>query len=423
MTKEIKQRIEQIKNGEVPRGYKKTKIGIVPNEWEVKTLGEVGEFKKGREVSKNNVIDDGLPAMMYGDIYIKYNIKFDKVDFRISEETAKKSTAVYKGDLLFTCSGETALEIGKCVCYIGDEIIYIGGDIVAISVKDYNSLFIAYQQNTFQSIKEKARLGQGHSVVHIYSDMISKLNICLPPLREQQKITDILSTQDKLIELKEKLLKEKEKQKKYLMQNLLTGRKRLKGFVGEWKKVKLGKCLVEKSDKTIQKNQYPVLTSSRKGIFLQNQYFNKSVSSEDNIGYKILRKNEFTYRTMSDDGKYTFNLLEEYEIGIVSPAYSVFNVNSDKCEIKFLYYLLNDFSFNKYIMKLIQGGTRLALRYSELCKLEIKLPPLEEQKAIAEILTTADKELKLLQEELEEEKRKKKALMQLLLTGIVRVKV
>ena len=124
---------------------------------------------------------------------------------------------------------------------------------------------------------------------------------------------------------------------------------------------------------------------------------------------------------MSDDGKYTFNLLEEYEIGIVSPAYSVFNVNSDKCEIKFLYYLLNDFSFNKYIMKLIQGGTRLALRYSELCKLEIKLPPLEEQKAIAEILTTADKELKLLQEELEEEKRKKKALMQLLLTGIVRV--
>ena len=415
MTKEIKQRIEQIKNGEVPRGYKKTKIGIVPNEWEVKTLGEVGEFKKGREVSKNNVIDDGLPAMMYGDIYIKYNIKFDKVDFRISEETAKKSTAVYKGDLLFTCSGETALEIGKCVCYIGDEIIYIGGDIVAISVKDYNSLFIAYQQNTFQSIKEKARLGQGHSVVHIYSDMISKLNICLPPLREQQKITDILSTQDKVIELKEKLLKEKEKQKKYLMQNLLTGRKRLKGFNGEWKKVKLGEicyCLdnlrkpLNANERIKIKGNYPYYGANGVVDYISDYIFETDI---------IL---------LAEDGG-NFEQFETKPIAIFVDEKCWVNNHAHILKAKeehlnlYIFYSLQ----HKDIRKYINGTTRTKLTKSDMEEIILEISmDIEEQKAIAEILTTADKELKLLQEELEEEKRKKKVLMQLLLTGIVRVK-
>ena len=409
MTKEIKQRIEQIKNGEVPRGYKKTKIGIVPNEWEVKTLGEVGEFKKGREVSKNNVIDDGLPAMMYGDIYIKYNIKFDKVDFRISEETAKKSTAVYKGDLLFTCSGETALEIGKCVCYIGDEIIYIGGDIVAISVKDYNSLFIAYQQNTFQSIKEKARLGQGHSVVHIYSDMISKLNICLPPLREQQKITDILSTQDKVIELKEKLLKEKEKRKKYLMQILLTGRKRLKGFNGEWKKYNFENIfrVIASNKYQIKKNEYLV-----EGVYPVIDQGKKEIVGYSNNEEKVLKCPQEGIIVFGD---HTCCLkFIDFDFIVGADGTQLLSSKSDEFLNIFLYYYLS----NK---KIINDGYSRHFKYIK--EFVYTLPKFEEQKAIAEILTTADKELKLLQEELEEEKRKKKALMQLLLTGIVRVKV
>ena len=421
MNKQIKQRIEQIKNGEVPQGYKKTKIGIVPNEWEVKTLGEVGEFKKGREVSKNNVIDDGLPAMMYGDIYIKYNIKFDKVDFRISEETAKKSTAVYKGDLLFTCSGETALEIGKCVCYIGDEIIYIGGDIVAISVKDYNSLFIAYQQNTFQSIKEKARLGQGHSVVHIYSDMISKLNICLPPLREQQKISEILSTQDKVIELKEKLLKEKEKQKKYLMQILLTGRKRLKGFNGEWKKVKIGSFLVESKEieQNVNLDKRLTVKLNLKGVDKRNI---KTIEMEDATKQYKRRAGQFIYGKQNLH-KGAFGIIPKHLDGYQSstdlPAFDL----SPNVSVEWFFYYLSRETYYKQLENIATGTGSKRVQPQNLYKLNINLPPLEEQKAIAEILTTADKELKLLQEELEEEKRKKKALMQLLLTGIVRVKV
>ncbi len=403
MKQEIKQRIEQIKNGEVPQGYKKTKIGIVPNEWEVSKLNKFLKVCK----EKNDELLYGKEDVfsISGEYGIVNQIKF------LGRSYAGASVEAYRvvrsGDIVYTKSPLKNNPYGIIKANLKDKTGIVS-TLYAV-YKCNENVLPSYVQWYFgldnilnNYLLPLVNIGAKNDM-KISDENVLKGDVIFPKLFEQQKISKILSTQDKVIELKEKLLKEKEKQKKYLMQILLTGRKRLKGFVGEWKKVKLGKCLVEKSDKTIQKNQYPVLTSSRKGIFLQNQYFNKSVSSEDNIGYKILRKNEFTYRTMSDDGKYTFNLLEEYEIGIVSPAYSVFNVNSDKCEIKFLYYLLNDFSFNKYIMKLIQGGTRLALRYSELCKLEIKLPPLEEQKAIAEILTTADKELKLLQEELEEE--------------------
>lgn len=411
MNQQIKERIYQIKNGEVPHGYKKTKIGIVPNEWEVCRAKEI--FKNVSDKNHNGDLevlsvtqDRGVIPRSNIDIDIKYDLS-NVINYK----------KVNNGDFVISLrSFQGGIEYSDYTGLVSPAYTVLKNirDIIPIYYKMYfkSDDYIKHLNVAVYGIRDGKQIS--------YDDF-GFIEIPYPPLNEQQKIADILSTQDKVIELKEKLLKEKERQKKYLIQTLLTGKKRLKGFNGEWKKVKLGVCITEVVDKTNINNQYPVLTSSRKGIFLQNQYFNKSISSDDNIGYKILRKNEFTYRTMSDDGKYTFNLLEEYEIGMVSPAYSVFNVNSNVCESKFLYYLLNDFSFNKYIIKLIQGGTRLALRYSELCKLEIKFPPLEEQKAIAEILTTADREIKLLKDGLEEEKRKKKSLMQLLLTGIVRV--
>ena len=105
MNEETKKRIAAINSDVIPEGYKKTKVGIVPVEWEETTYDKIGSFSKGKEVSSSNVVEKGIPAMMYGDIYVKYDTKFEKVDYRITEETALKSTAINKGDLLFTCSG------------------------------------------------------------------------------------------------------------------------------------------------------------------------------------------------------------------------------------------------------------------------------------------------------------------------------
>ena len=87
---------------------------------------------------------------------------------------------------------------------------------------------------------------------------------------------------------------------------------------------KLENFLEEVSEKTTQNNQYPVLTSSKNGLFLQDKYFNKQVASKDNTGYKVIRRGEFTYRAMSDTGEFYPNMLECADIGVVSPAYPVF---------------------------------------------------------------------------------------------------
>src|SRR5690554_131547 len=150
----------------------------------------------------------------------------------------------------------------------------------------------------FKSLKDYIdNLGNGSTVKGINLQTLRSLDFRLTSIEEQQNISEILSTWDKAIELKEKLIEEKKKQKKGLMQKLLTGKVRLPEFDGEWKEVKLGNVIREISDKTTENNQYQVLTSSRQGIFLQEEYFKKSVASSNNIGYKIIKKGQFTYRT------------------------------------------------------------------------------------------------------------------------------
>ena len=89
----------------------------------------------------------------------------------------------------------------------------------------------------------------------------------------------------------------------------------------------LGSFLEETSEKTTENDQYPVLTSSKAGLFFQSDYFNKQVASKNNVGYKIIHRGEFTYRAMSDTGKFFPNMLECADIGIVSPAYPVFRIS------------------------------------------------------------------------------------------------
>ncbi len=157
-------------------------------------------------------------------------------------------------------------------------------------------------------------------------------------------------------------------------------------------RLKLGDFLVEVCEKTTQNNQYPVLTSSKNGIFLQEDYFTKSVASRDNTGYKVIRKGEFTYRSMSDTGLFFINCLECTDVGIVSPAYPVFKIKDDKVVLrKYLIYFFKSDIFNKKISLLSKGSTRLSLKFKDLKTVEIEIPSLEEQKTIVEKLEEVDR--------------------------------
>lgn len=296
--------------------------------------------------------------------------------------------------------------------------------LIRIDPKKANPYFIyTYLRKNEHYVKSFA---SGSTTKTITKDDVRRLKIYTPPLAEQNKIAQILSIWDQAISITEKLLGNSQQQKKALMQQLLTGKKRLldesdNQFDDKWKSVSLDKLITIYNVKSTTNNQFPVITSSRRGIYLQDDYFKKQVASEDTTGYKIVPKGYVTFRSMSDDGKFVFNQQLILENALISPAYGVFkfsNINAD-----FGMYLLNSHQMHKQINALSQGGTRVALKTSSFCDVIMRIPTLEEQKEIAKVLSSADQEIGTLQKKLDCLKKEKKALMQQLLTGKKRVKV
>lgn len=253
--------------------------------------------------------------------------------------------------------------------------------------------------------------------------------VFLPPLPEQQKIATILSTQDKVIELKEKLLVQKQQQKKYLMQQLLTGKKRLPGFGGEWKTIHLNEISCRIETKNTVGNNNVLTISAQYGLINQTEFFDKVIASDNKSNYYLLSKDEFAYnRSYSKGYPYgTIKRLKRYVQGVVSPLYICFAVNKKLASLDFLEQYFEASIINREIQSIVQEGARnhgmLNVAVDDFFRIRITMPEIEEQKEIAKILSTADHEIDLLQKSIEAEKQKKKALMQLLLTGKVRVKI
>ena len=243
----------------------------------------------------------------------------------------------------------------------------------------------------------------------------------LPSINERAKIAAILTTQDKVIELKEKRLAQKQRQKKYLMQQLLTGKKRLPGFNGAWKADHLGKLFLERKEANCEGLQMLAITGTH-GIIPRKELDLKDNSSEDKSKYLRVCVGDIGYNTMRMwQGVSAYS---DYE-GIVSPAYTILKPSSS-INAKYFAYLFKMpeiiFLFYRFSQGLVDDTRNL--KYENFKKIKVFYPPdIEEQTAIAEVLSAADGEINLLRQEIEQEKQKKKALMQLLLTGIVRVKL
>ena len=248
-----------------------------------------------------------------------------------------------------------------------------------------------------------------------------KSKITLPPLSEQQKIAAILSTQDKVIELKEKLLAQKQQQKKYLMQQLLTGKKRLPGFCEKWTRKQLGELFENRVE--INRSDLGLLAiTSTRGILPRDCLDLKDNSSEDKSKYLRICPGDIGYNTMRMwQGVSAYS---EYE-GIVSPAYTILAPMKGVYSHYFAYLFKTQsviFSFYRFSQGLVDDTRNL--KYENFKKISVSIPSnVAEQRAIVQILSIADHEIDLLQKSIEAEKQKKKALMQLLLTGKVRVKI
>ena len=169
---------------------------------------------------------------------------------------------------------------------------------------------------------------------------------------------------------------------------------------------KLGDFIVEITEKTTENNQHPVLTSSREGLVDQNEYFNKQVASKDNTGYKIIHRGQFTYRAMSDTGKFYINQLKCNDIGIVSPAYPVFEVKPDSgLSPEYLQEYFRTDLFQHAISLQSSGSTRVSLKLNKLKDIDIAIPSMVRQNLIVnnlarlrEIIENRRSQLRLLDE-------------------------
>lgn len=401
MTSEIKQRIEQINNGQVPEGYKKTEFGVFPNDWvKGKKLKDIGSFDKGRGLPGDKMRDSGVPCVGYGDIYMKYNnFHFEKAENFVDEDTASESLPIEKGTLLFTGTGETAEEIGKCVCYNGDETIYAGGDIITFKTNEVNPLFLAYQQYQSYSLAKKASFGQGHSVVHIHADNLEKLNVAYPKSAdEQSKIAEILMKWDEAIELEEQYIIILEVRKNSIMKRLLTPQEDWRYvLLGDICQIKTGRLDANAMD---EDGIYPFFTCS-KDIYRINQY------SFDCEALLIAGNGDI------GDVKYYNGKFDAYQRTYVMSEFT-FN-------IKYVMQYLR-LNFDKDVMKGMQKSSMPYIKLDLLKKAKIyyKVSAIESTVAI---LSTVDNEIELHQLKLSELKKQRKALQQYLLNGIVRVEV
>lgn len=265
-----------------------------------------------------------------------------------------------------------------------------------------------------------------------------KFLILLPPLSEQRSISKLLICWDLAIENTEKLIAAKSRHKRGLMQQLLTGKKRFKEFVSDsgthstrfgpvpndWAYVHIGDVASEVSEKNSRSKTLPVLSCTKhQGLVDSLKYFGKRIFSEDTSTYKIVKRGQFAYAT---------NHIEEGSIGhqsiydeaLISPMYTVFETNGE-VDHSFFYSLLKT-ELYRHIFEVNTVGSidrRGALRWNDFAKIKVAMPSIAEQQRIAEVLNACDREIELLNRQLDARRRQKRGLMQKLLTGQIRVRV
>lgn len=374
----------------------------IPSDWEVKRLEEVFKLTSGKTKS-NELFDKPIDGSIYP-VFGGNGIMGFASEFNSEGEN------ILIGRVGEYC-GITRFVDEKC--WITDNALYSKEYLINIDKK-----YLAYKLQ----LEDLSRLRNKGGQPLISQGPINIHKVSLPKsLPEQKAIAQVLGTADAAIQTTEKLITQKELRKKWLMQQLLTGKKRLMGFEGEWKEVRLKDVTTNFSRRNkdlVDAKVYSVTNKS--GFVLQSDHFEGKVAGEDLSNYKIIKKNEFAYNPARVNvGSLAYF---EEEIGVISSLYVCFKTTKDVLDYFLLQFLQIDHTKHR-IEALGEGGVRVYLWYDLFSKIKIKIPTIEEQTAIAQVLQAVDREISLLKAKAEKLREQKKGLMQVLLTGKVRLKI
>ena len=423
MTPEIKKRIELIRCGEVPEGYKRGKLGVVPEDWEeipfstlfTSTSDYTDDLEKYPLYSLT--IEDGITAKT--ERYERSHL--------VKKENAYK--IVRPNDYAYNPMN---IRFGAVARHKGSSPVAVSGyyDIfttVHESDRSFMDFFLIsgpmityYNRVSTGSLIEKQR-------VH-FSDFL-KFSLPLPPLEERKSIAKIIEAQNEIIEMNNSIIEQLKLLKKTLLQKMFptkgsnTPEVRFPEFTVPWEQRKFSN-FTRASGRRNRENLAlePYAITNENGFIPQNKAHDDFgyMKDTDRSAYIIVTPKTFAYNpariNVGSIGYY-----EGTENVIVSSLYEVFQAE-DYIDDKFLWHWFKSAEFPRWITRLQEGSVRLYFYYDKLCECQMYLPSLPEQKRIVEMLDSLDILITLYQRKRDEEKQKKKALMQLLLTGIVRLK-
>ncbi|WP_152268767.1 restriction endonuclease subunit S [Agriterribacter humi] len=376
----------------------------IPSDWEVLRLENAcSHFKSGFGITSDKIAEEGIYPVYGGNGLRGFT-----------------DTFTHEGDFLLI--GRQGALCGN-IQRISDKV-YISEHAIAVQTNEQNDLdYLAYKLE----YKNLNRLSESSAQPGLAVEKLLRLKVEFPPLPEQKAIAQVLSTADAAIHTTEKLITQKELRKKWLMQQLLTGKKRLKGFSGEWKEHSYEKILkVVKRNFDWDENELYKLISVRRrsgGIFFREALY----------GHQILVK---TLRT-ANEGDFLFSKMQilhgasalvtkEFDGAKISGSY-IAVVPKEKKQLNmefFQWYSQTPYFYHQtYISSYGVHIEKMTFDFDTFLQLEMKLPSIEEQTAIAQVLQAADKEISLLKAKAEKLREQKKGLMQVLLTGKVRLKI
>ena len=378
----------------------------IPSDWEVKRLGDIcTTFKSGYGITSENINEIGEFQVYGGNGLRGYTNSY-----------------THEGEYFLI--GRQGALCGNIVRISGKN--YISEHAIAVQTDSKNdNSFLAYKLD-FQNLN---RLSESSAQPGLSVEKLVRLKIPLPPLPEQRAIAHVLSLMDTAINKNNQIIAQKELRKKWLMQNLLTGKKRVKGFNGEWKEVSLDKLFNRVTRKNTEVNTNVVTISAQRGFVKQTDFFNKAIASEIIDNYFLVHKGEFCYNKSYSNG-YPWGAtkrLNDFDKAVVTTLYICFGIKDEsKTNGDFFEQFFEANSLDKGLTKIAHEGGRahglLNVTPSDFFSLKISIPSIEEQNAIAQVLQTADKEIQLLKTKTEKLREQKKGMMQLLLTGKKRLK-
>lgn len=383
--------------------------------WEQRKLGEMASFSKGNGYFKSDLKSTGIPIILYGRLYTKYETVIKDIDtFADAKEGAVYSLG---GEVIVPASGETAEEI-SIASVVQNPGVLLGGDLNIIRpTENLLPSFLALSISNGSAHRAMSKRAQGKSVVHLHNEDLAQIDLKYPSVEEQSKITACINWVDNLITLHQRKLEHLKLKKKSLLQKLFPKEGevypelRFPGFTDPWEQRKFGELFLERREKTTEENEDILLSCAITGIYLNSDLFSHFRGSST-VGYLKVRKNDLILSAQNlhlGNANINFN----FEHGMISPAYKVFEIES--CDPYFVNAWVKKESTKIFFLKATTEGAsqcRKNIDWDALINQELLTPNALEQETIGKFFNQLDRYITLHQRKLEHLQLLKKALLQ-----------